>query len=337
MNYKRIYETLIEKGRLENTNEEAYYEKHHIVPKSLGGSDSESNLVNLTFRQHYLAHELLVKIYPENKKLIHALWMMTITTQTSLLKSQVDTRIEKRVRSIKNDQKLLKYVTSHAYEKCKKIFRDMMNGHEVTEKTKKLISQRTREAMNSPEVIKKTREGCAKGSKGTRWYYDKLTLKCFKWFKGDPEIDLEKFCYGRPPMSESQKKKLSDVQTKLNRITLHNSSFKLTYWLYEDYFKKPDGWGEGKVEYKNNHKFMRIINDVKIELVNEDFFEFEKLFFKMPILSGRKKNLNPGFFDLCAPVLQSWSENKNFKQDLKDFLKSHESEIEAYSKKYLKQ
>lgn len=39
-----------------------YYEKHHIIPKSLGGSNNDDNLVLLTAREHYLAHYLLCKI-----------------------------------------------------------------------------------------------------------------------------------------------------------------------------------------------------------------------------------------------------------------------------------
>lgn len=32
------------------------------MPKSLGGTDDKNNLVNLTAREHYIAHLLLVKI-----------------------------------------------------------------------------------------------------------------------------------------------------------------------------------------------------------------------------------------------------------------------------------
>jgi hypothetical protein len=39
------------------------YEKHHIVPKSLGGSDAKSNIVVLTPREHCIAHMLLAKMY----------------------------------------------------------------------------------------------------------------------------------------------------------------------------------------------------------------------------------------------------------------------------------
>lgn len=36
-------------------------ERHHIIPRSWGGSDNKHNLVNLTFRQHILAHYMLYK------------------------------------------------------------------------------------------------------------------------------------------------------------------------------------------------------------------------------------------------------------------------------------
>jgi hypothetical protein len=39
-----------------------YCEKHHIIPKSLGGSDDFENLVLLTAREHYIAHLLLIKM-----------------------------------------------------------------------------------------------------------------------------------------------------------------------------------------------------------------------------------------------------------------------------------
>jgi hypothetical protein len=40
-----------------------YCEKHHIVPRSLGGSDAKDNLIALTSRQHFVAHWMLWKAY----------------------------------------------------------------------------------------------------------------------------------------------------------------------------------------------------------------------------------------------------------------------------------
>lgn len=39
-----------------------YMETHHIIPKSLGGSDDINNLVNLTAKEHFTIHHLLIKM-----------------------------------------------------------------------------------------------------------------------------------------------------------------------------------------------------------------------------------------------------------------------------------
>lgn len=55
-----------------------YYEKHHIIPRCLGGLDNKQNLVKLTAREHYIAHMLLVKMTKANQriKMQSALWKM---------------------------------------------------------------------------------------------------------------------------------------------------------------------------------------------------------------------------------------------------------------------
>ena len=83
MNYQNIYHALIrkalQKNRVKVPNDG--YDRHHIIPKSVGGDNSSSNLVLLTGREHYLAHKLLVKMYEGDarKKMIYALWWMSKT------------------------------------------------------------------------------------------------------------------------------------------------------------------------------------------------------------------------------------------------------------------
>lgn len=74
MDYKEHYRRLIERGRKRNI--EGYTETHHIVPRCMGGDDLKENLVKLTPEEHYVAHQLLVKMYPDNVKLLHAAIMM---------------------------------------------------------------------------------------------------------------------------------------------------------------------------------------------------------------------------------------------------------------------
>jgi hypothetical protein len=75
MNYKLHYESLINKYGLKN-KPEYYSERHHIVPKSMGGTNEDYNLVYLTPRQHFIAHWLLWKIH-RNQSMGHAFWMMS--------------------------------------------------------------------------------------------------------------------------------------------------------------------------------------------------------------------------------------------------------------------
>jgi hypothetical protein len=60
MNYEYIYNQLCQRS-IGRTWEPFKYEKHHIIPKSLGGSNAKSNLAILTPREHALAHLLLVR------------------------------------------------------------------------------------------------------------------------------------------------------------------------------------------------------------------------------------------------------------------------------------
>lgn len=84
MNYKKIYDNLILKTQSENRIKikgGSYYERHHITPKCLGGNNLKENLVLLTAKEHFVAHKLLVEIYPTNKKLIKSLYMMSMMSK----------------------------------------------------------------------------------------------------------------------------------------------------------------------------------------------------------------------------------------------------------------
>jgi hypothetical protein len=54
-----------------------YVEEHHIVPKCMGGTNEKDNLVSLTAAEHFVAHQLLAKIYPKVAGLWSAAILMT--------------------------------------------------------------------------------------------------------------------------------------------------------------------------------------------------------------------------------------------------------------------
>jgi len=83
MNYKKIYDNLVFKAKSANRKKlkrddlnYIYYEQHHIIPKCLGGLNNKENLVLFTAKEHFVAHKLLVEIYPNNEKIFHAINLM---------------------------------------------------------------------------------------------------------------------------------------------------------------------------------------------------------------------------------------------------------------------
>lgn len=93
MNYQKIYQQLIDRARVCNTT--GYKESHHIVPRCLGGTDDQSNLVNLTPEEHYVAHQLLVKIHKDNKKILYAAVIMCSKRMNNKLYGWIRRRLSK--------------------------------------------------------------------------------------------------------------------------------------------------------------------------------------------------------------------------------------------------
>jgi uncharacterized protein (DUF1697 family) len=93
-------------------------EKHHILPKCMGGKNEDNNYVLLTYREHYIVHLILHRIYPHNNKLTFAVFKMsTIKSKSSKYK-----------------------VSSRTYEALRKEFITINTGKVFSEETKKKIS-----------------------------------------------------------------------------------------------------------------------------------------------------------------------------------------------------
>ena len=78
MNYSSLYTRLIERAKSECRVRSVgtYYEAHHIVPKCMGGTDDPSNIVLLTAKEHFVAHRVLIRVYPGDSKIAYAYIMM---------------------------------------------------------------------------------------------------------------------------------------------------------------------------------------------------------------------------------------------------------------------
>lgn len=91
MNYRHIYYVIISHAKseqklgLRKKGNGEYYERHHILPKSLFPLwvNRKSNLVLLTAREHFFCHQLLTKIYP-CKQMYFAVYILVNTSKNNL-------------------------------------------------------------------------------------------------------------------------------------------------------------------------------------------------------------------------------------------------------------
>lgn len=130
MNYQRIHDAIIDRAR--NRTLTGYVEKHHVIPRCLGGTDKSANLVELTAREHFVVHKLLVEIYPDEHKLVYAYWMMS--------------------RNISNSKYARDYkVSSREYDRAKKLFSKVSS---IRQKGKKLSDEHKQKLRDAAKTRK---------------------------------------------------------------------------------------------------------------------------------------------------------------------------------------
>ena len=113
MIYREVYNRLIDKAKKRNCGD-GYYETHHIIPRSEGGSNSKDNLVRLTPKEHFVAHKLLFLDNPNSMERISTMWLMS------------------------NEHKIQ---SGRVYEQVRKSFLTKVMGRPKTQQHKNKISQ----------------------------------------------------------------------------------------------------------------------------------------------------------------------------------------------------
>lgn len=121
--YAKWYYTIIENAKPRQND--GYVEKHHIIPRCIGGSDTEDNIVLLTYREHYLCHWLLTKFSTGRtyRKMCTALGVMSGTrTKNADLYDRS------------------KQISSWQYDRSKRAFRDGRVGVPMSDEQRKKLS-----------------------------------------------------------------------------------------------------------------------------------------------------------------------------------------------------
>jgi len=74
--YTRCYYNIIQRAKIRILK--SPYERHHIIPRSLGGNNFKENIVKLTAHEHFVCHLLLTKMIEGKykEKMVYAAWAM---------------------------------------------------------------------------------------------------------------------------------------------------------------------------------------------------------------------------------------------------------------------
>lgn len=124
MSYKEFIDNILTtRGRFACGDE--YKERHHIIPKCMGGTNDKDNLIDLYAREHFEAHRLLALENPNVRGLTYAWWCMC---------------------NVKGNDKQNRYIpTANEYEEVRKIHSKnvsaMFLGKPKSEKHKKKLSE----------------------------------------------------------------------------------------------------------------------------------------------------------------------------------------------------
>jgi len=150
MNYSKIYYDIIDRARSESrSKKQGYFESHHIQPRSIKGSNTKENLVLLTAKEHYLAHMLLVEMYPrgsyEWRKMIYAASMF-LAINSKHERYRPSARFYSQIREELSKIKTGVPRTEETKEKIRKT--KAKNPRIYTEEERKLFSERVQGDKN---------------------------------------------------------------------------------------------------------------------------------------------------------------------------------------------
>lgn len=224
MNYKKIYNSLVIKCKNQNRKKGigVYYEAHHIVPRCFGGEGDyrnakHPNIVLLTAKEHYIAHLLLVAIYPDSPCMLKALWNMCQTGKVE--RHRPSARTFERIRNEYSKSTIGKngsfFGRKHTQESLIKIGAASKNrkanlGNKYSEETRKRLSEVAKQRKFSKETRKKISNAIGGGN-----HYKAIPIVCTRTGKvfgsgkelseetGIPFSTIRRWLNGTTPPPES--------------------------------------------------------------------------------------------------------------------------------------
>ena len=151
--YTKWYFNIIDIAKNRELPAEFYSEKHHIIPKSLGGSNKKENLVKLTAKEHFICHLLLTKMVDGKlkDKMKYAFWMLSVVKPPQQSRYKINSYWYSILKNIKTEIKPM-LGKHHSIEARKKISKSNFGKtHSIESKLK--ISKSLKLKYSNSEMI----------------------------------------------------------------------------------------------------------------------------------------------------------------------------------------
>ena len=235
--YTRWYFKLIDNAKTRGIID-GYIERHHIIPKCLGGSNKKDNIVKLTAREHFVAHLLLTKMTDHNGIRFALVSFMAINNSG-----------QKHNRYLVRTSRLYEYV-----KLCNKEASIVRNKNRTYKLGYKIIHNPITREQKRVDTLDNIPEGWVIGSGKGRYSANKGKIYCYNpntkevksfdsemdfpigWIKGNPNANTADF---------------SNIRgTKY----FHNKELGIERRLS----KCPDGWEPGRISRWTNNGSINI-------------------------------------------------------------------------------
>jgi hypothetical protein len=103
--YTKWYFSIVNRAKSRVFDDNQYIEKHHIIPRSLGGNNDLENLVSLTAKEHFICHLLLTKMTSGSSKtkMVYAAWRMGMQCNKNQKRYKISSIIYSQIKKQRSD------------------------------------------------------------------------------------------------------------------------------------------------------------------------------------------------------------------------------------------
>ena len=197
--YSNYYFNIVSRAKTRTLSPNTYVEKHHIIPKSFGGSNDADNIVKLTAREHLVCHQLLIRMTSGilRSKMAFAAWRMVFSSKThqrarvtsrvyESLRLEMSLAAKERSKSYTHSNESKQKISESKFGKTRSVTWGDKISKGLTGKKKSPLTPETKEKISQSLVGKKLgpltaehRKNVADSKRGKKIQIDPVTGRRF--------------------------------------------------------------------------------------------------------------------------------------------------------------